>query len=546
MRYAVFIRAGGLILRRACGLRFTAGLLVAFVFFSGFVLFAENIPKQPLFTWGLLWAGSWEESKTLHNRGDARLGFPLPGLTLRGQALDRRPLNFELDPPWGNPESAITQFSAGLYHRPTGSRLLYGPLDEWGLSARIRNPWIRSAPYAENHKPLIADLKTAVTSTKAPEAYGYLSSPLLALFPKTQARGFAAAQVNTEGEPMPAFAGGLEAQFGKNFDLLLESFYTGAKLPAKPSTSWFSVPPPLPERDFHLYSLGLLAHTPWFSFSSDWAYSETFAWGRDVYGNVGIRINPLMPAAGKGKKPKPAPWAISLAADGAGERYIGRDGASHGAGFRTAGKFEWKGVHSSLFRASTTLRGPGFGEEFDRSATGFYYRFPAPGAGASSGFVPRVTRVSLNMDRNASNNAKILDGIDGSLGMSFNIPPVPLPGFSPAAKGSPKNRGSSLALNLSGGIKCLSTGGETPGPVPLFQEAEFDSAKAGCELSWSPGIFQFRTKWGYTATAKKEGQWDASLSAAVRFKHGRFSVKAASPDFPGKWNCTVSWRLEKK
>ena len=511
-------------------------------------LCAKPAEKQPLFTWDALWAGSWEESKTLHNRGDARLGFPLPGLLLRGQALDRRPLNFELDPPWGNPENAITQLSAGLYHRPTGSRLLYGPLDEWGLSARIRNPWIRSAPWAENHKPLIADLKTAVASTKTPEAYTYLSSPMLALFPKTQARGFAAAQVNTEGEPMPAFSGGLEAEFGKNVDLLLEGFYTGAALPAKPSTSWFSVPPPLPERDFHLYGAGLLAHTPWFTVSSDWAYSETFAWGRDVYGNVGIRVNPLLPA-GKGKKPKPAPWAVSLAADGAGERYIGRDGASHGAGFRAAGKVELKGARSSLFRASTTLRGPGIGESFDRSATGFYYRFPAAG---TSGLLPRVTRAALNMERNASDSAKILDGIDGSLGLSCTVPPVPLPGFaafptiSTPAKGSPKNRGSALALNLSGGVKCHSVDGETPGPLPLFQEPEFDSAKAGAELSWSPGIFQFRTKWGYTVTAKKEGKWDASLSAAVRFKYGRFSVKAAAPDISGKWNATLAWRLEKK
>jgi hypothetical protein len=526
---------------------------------SAGTLCARAAERPPLFTWDLLWAGSWEESKTLHNRGDARIGFTRPGLLLRGQALDKRTLNFELDSPWGNTENAVTQFAAALYHRPSGSRLLYGPLDEWGLSARIRNPWIRSAPFAENHKPLIADLKTDATASKNQEAYAYLSSPFLAIAPRTRARGFAAqargffaAQVNTQaaeaGQLHPAIAGGVETQFSNNFDILLEGFYTGATLPAKNSDSWFAVPPVLPERDFHLYSVGLLAHSPWLSLSSDWAFSETFAWGRDIYGNIGIRVNPLV-QTGKGKKPKAAPWAISLAADGAGERYIGRDGASHGAGFRTAGKFELKGARSSLFRASALLRGPGFGKEFDRSAAGLYYRFPASGAGAFSGLAPRLSRTALNIERNATNSARIYDSLDGSLGLSCNIPPVPLPGFYTVAKGSQRPRGSALSLNLSGGVSCVSGGGEASGPVPLFQEPDFDSAKAGCELTWSPGIFQFRTKWGYAVSAKAleatgEGQWDSSFSAAVRFKYGRFSVKAAAPAFPEKWHYTVAWRLE--
>jgi hypothetical protein len=520
-------------------LLFVLGLLL-----SGTLLFAESA-GQPLFTWNLLWAGSWEESKTLHNRGEARLGFPLPGLVLRGQVIDKRPLNFELEPPWGDAESGVSNFSAGLYHHPSGSRLLYGPLDEWGLAARIRNPWIRSAPFAENHKPIVADLKTAVSSTKEPELYLYLSSPRLALFPETVLRGFAAAQLKTQTEPAPAFSGGIETSFKGQYNLLLEGFYTGTKLPARKSDSWFCDPPPLPERDFRLYGAGLLLHTPLLSFSGDWAYSETFAWGRDVYANAGLRINPLL-QAGAGKKPKPAPWSLSLAADGAGERFIGRDGGSPGAGFRTAGKFEWKGTRSSLFRFNTSLRGTGFGEAFDRSDTGLYYRFPAPAAKEPSGFPLRVTRMSLNAGRNGANSEKILDGIDSGLALSLKLPPVFLYGFSVPAKGGAQNRGSPLGINLSASVKAISAAEEAPQPWPLFREAQFDSAKAGCELSWSPGIFQFKTKWGYSVTAKKEGQWDASASAALRFKYGRFSVKAASPNFPEKWNCTLSWRLEKK
>ncbi|HCC36431.1 MAG TPA: hypothetical protein DEQ14_01765 [Treponema sp.] len=60
------------------------------------------------------------------------------------------------------------------------------------------------------------------------------------------------------------------------------------------------------------------------------------------------------------------------------------------------------------------------------------------------------------------------------------------------------------------------------------------------------GIFQFRTKWGFEAAAKKENRWDASFGAAIRHKSMRFSVKITSPDFPGEWNCSLSWHIEKK
>jgi hypothetical protein len=519
------------------------------------MLFAETTPAkvQPFFNWGLLWAGSWDEGKTLNNRGELRLGFPLPGLVLRGQALDKRPLNFELDPPWGDPAKAVSGFGGGLYHTPTGSRLLYGVLDEWGLSARIRSPWSRSAPYTENHTPLMADLKTTVSATREPEAYLYLSSPRLNLL-GTELRAFGAAQTKIETGFRPDFSGGLESRFGKKTAILLEGFYTSDELPARKSNAWFSDPPPLPEREFQLCALGLLVTTPLGSVSSDWAYSETFAWGRDMYANLGIRINPTLPVA-PGKASKPAPWSISLAADSAGERFTARDGSSPGAGFRTAGKFEWKGTRSSLFRFSTTLRGPGLGEDFNRSSTGVYYRFPAPSARAAGTFPLRVTRISFSADRNASETKKILDSVEGTLGLSLNLPGVPLPGFSRQSSGadSGAEKGSPLNVNLSGSLKGRSSieesgsAEEAPLPIPVPQSpVAFDSAKAGCELSWSPGIFQFKTKAGYTASAKKEGQWDTAFSTSVSIGPGRFGVKVVSPDFPDKWNCTISWRMQLK
>jgi len=502
------------------------------------------LSAQALFTWDLLWTGFWEESKTLNNRGDFRLGVTGLGLLARAQALDRHTMNFELNPVWGDSGKGITSGSFGLYHKATDSRLLYGVLDEWGLPARIRSPWIRGAPYAESHKPVIADLRTTVSSTKKDELYLYLSGPRLNLdhlLPEFSLKGFASGQFTAavENNPAPAFAGGVEAASGKKFDLLLEGFYTGFELPAKEPTTWFSDPPPLPARDFRLGAAALMLNIPWVSISSDWAWSETFAYGNGVYGNIGLRLNP----------PLFAPWSLSLAADGMSERYAGRDGANPGGGFRIAEKIERKGTRSSLFRANTVFRSSTVGEPFERSSIGLYYRFPTMAAGTKAETFPlRVSRITFNTARNASDWKKLKDGIDGSLGLSLNLPPLLLPksmlSASAAKVKNPKPKIYPLNINLSTSIDWLGRIDEQPSPFAFFPPGEFDSAKTSAELLWSPGIFQFKTKLGYTAYAKKDDQWESSVSTAVRFKHGRFSVKFAWPDFPEEWNCTLSWRVD--
>jgi hypothetical protein len=530
-----------------CLFREIPGLFLCFAL--GASLGAETSPDsaggkpasgaEPRFAWNLLWAGSWEEGKTLNNRGDLRLMFPGPGLVLRTEAIDRRPMDPGSSPPWKDAEKGLTNYAAGLYHKPTGSRLLYGILDEWGLPARIRNPWVRGLPLPEARKPSMADMKTSVSANGKPETYLYLGSPRLELFeqnpiPRTSLRGYASAQIDQDINP--GFGGGLEARFGEKTEIRLDGFYTGKTLPPRESSSWFSDAPPLPRREFRLSALGLLLNTPILAVSSDWAVSETFAWGRDLYGNLGLRFARPLPADwGR--------WALSLAADGAGSRFTGRDGSGPGAGFRTGGKFEWYGKRGGLLRLSTSLRSPGLADPFNRSSSNLSWRLPGPGKKNGPPF--RFTRISLEADRNASDPEKILDSL--SLAAGFSLKARNLFGSEP---GDGKFRGllsRPVGLSLSGSLKGAAAGEAGPPPYPVPQYPyRFDSAKAGGELSWSPGVFQFKTKAEYGVKNEKEGIWGTSFSTAVRFKPGRFTVKISSPDFPEEWNYTLSWRVEKK
>jgi hypothetical protein len=459
----------------------------------------ESLAEKLGFSWDLLLAGSWEKGETLISREDLRLRFSRPGLTLRTQVVDKRIFKAGSLPTREDLTGGNTAFSGGLYHTPTGSRLLYGIQDEWGLPARLRNPWARSVPFAENHKTSINDLETDPSSTKDEELYLYLKSPQLGPF-----TGFAS--VLLDGDLNPAVGGGGALRFGKKLNLGLEVFYTGRELPPRNASSWFALPPPLPARDFRLYALGLILNTPLIDLSSDWAFSETFAYGRDLYGSLGLRL-------------KLRPWTLSLAVDGAGNRYVGRDGSAPGAGFRAGGRLERRGKRSGLFRLGISLRAPGPGEAFERGSYLVSYHFPPP----SGNFPVSPSRASLSLNRNASDPEKIEDRLEGTLGL--NAGP-----FRPA-----------LSVNLNG---LTAEEGSPPAfPSPRSFGNPRSAAFSG-EMSYAFKIFLIKTKLGYTARKEKGGIWDTSLNLTARKKSGRFSLKIASPEFPEKWTWEISWRLE--
>jgi hypothetical protein len=512
----------------------------------------------PPFAWSFLWSGVWEDKKDFTQREDLRLRFPRQGLTLRSEILDKEAAEFHW--PWEHPSVFARAFDGsgaavqgGLYHDPTGTRLLYGILDEWGLPARLRNAWQRSAPFMENRKPSMADLKTTPASSRDPEFYLYLGSPRLSLpFRGTKTpgetvgetadgntagfvalRGFGSARFGQSGRP--SFGGGLEGWFGGKVNVSLEGFYTGWTLPERKSSAWFSETPLLPERDFRLYGLGLLMDTRFFGLSSDWAWSETFAWGKGYYGALGLRIGRAGAAAVKG-------WQLSLAADGAGARFTGSDGSSPGPGLRTGAKIEWQGRGGHLFRANTTLRSSGLEESFSRISTGLYYRPPAGGGPFS------ISRVSLSADRDDQDRERPLDGLEGYLG--FGIRPRAFPSwFFEFLLGEPGKAGmgnsaadfwlSPLSFHISASLKGIRADTAPP-------SYSFYSAKVGGDLSWSPKSFQFRLGIAYGEQNGKEGLWDFSFSTGLYIKPGRLSFKIASDNFPHAWNYTLSWRLEKK
>jgi hypothetical protein len=441
------------------------------------------------FSMDMLWSGSWAYQENLINRGDLRLRAHKPALTLRFQAIDKRPA-----PPSPDFAEGLDAFSGGLYHETTGSRLLWGILDEGGLPARIKNVWNRGMPYAEQRQGTIADLYTEPSVTKEAALYLWLGSPRLALPLLGLTRGFGSALLDAENQA--AFDGGFEAQLGKKALLRAEGFYARNHLAAKSPAAWFSETPPLPERDQDLMAGSLSFNSPGFAAAADMAWSETFAYGKDLYGNLAFRIGDR-------------PWRLSLAADGAGSRYVGRDGAATGAGFRAAARVERRGKRSSLFRAAATLRAAGVGEQFHKGSVQLYYRFQTAPPRSERFFRP--SRVSMTLSRDASDLENKADSIAALWG--FALGKVP--------------------LVFQGDIHGIYREGDY----------EFASAKVSAEASYTLKPFQFSVKPGYAVDKTGKGEAEIGASASVRGKWGRLSLNA-SADSGRDWEAGLSWRLQ--
>jgi hypothetical protein len=475
------------------------GQFLLILFFAAVGAFPAS--GDPEFSLDFLWSGSWEYGGSLIDRGDVRLHAHGPALTLRAQGVDKRPA-----PPGEGFDQGMTAFSGGLYHDTTGSRIIHGILDEGGLPARIRNIWNRGMPYVEQHPYSVSDLRIEPSSTGRPGTYLYLGSPWLG-----PVRGFGSLLLDADTQA--AYDGGIEVRLKKATTLRLEGFYTQSHLPPRTSSAWFSETPPLPERDTRLFAGTVFFTSPEFAAAGDLAWSETFAYGKDLYGNLALRL---------GNRP----WRLSLAADGAGSRYVARDGKAPGAGFRAAARLERRGKRSSLFRASSTLRAAALGEGFYKSSSLFSYYFPAAGKNS-----PRVwpSRVSLTLNRDAADPEKILDSLDGLMGLRLRKLSLTVQG------------------NLTGSCSSDTALGEDGRPVPFpgFDYPHtFNSAKISGEAAYTAGPFQFGTKLGCKIKKEKDDQWETALSASVRGKPGRFSVKASSADFPRDWDLVLSWRIQ--
>ncbi|MDR1286083.1 MAG: hypothetical protein LBK08_00585 [Treponema sp.] len=493
---------------------------------------SRDPPEKPVVS--LLFAGSWEKGGNLSTRARIMLEMPASGLGFRVQYTDRR----KTSSPDAFTESfdgnGLAAVSGGVYHKPTGSRFLYGMITTSGLAARITNPRLKGLPFEESRAVSQSELKTDSSSTALPAFYLRLASPELEPSSKSRIKAFGAVSLESEGEPgstlsfspgKGAFTAGTTVSFSRNSQVRLEAYYTEGTIPPRTPSTWFSFKPALPERDFRVYAGSVALRFPGFGLAADGAWSETFAYGRDFYGNLGLRFGDR-------------PWRLSLAADGSGSRYVGPDGGENGAELRFAARLERRGRRSSLFRlealaraAETEDNAPGgqmeLAEKPNRYSLGLYYRPQQNGGSAALRSVSFSVKTDGRVPEKESAGVEALVslrlfrlGLDSRIGVS------------------------GLEENPGGNDEAYRA---FPGTLRLGSY-RFDSFRLRESLVWSKDFFQCRAGFGYTAEMKSAGLTtfrDASLALTFKGKHGWFSFKISSPKFPDDWEYTLSWLIRK-
>ncbi|MDR2468120.1 MAG: hypothetical protein LBD22_04075, partial [Spirochaetaceae bacterium] len=251
-----------------------------------------------------LFTGSWNNKDQIGYSAISTLSGPFD-LAVRGQFT-----GFQPRPLWEDFYAGRIDAGAGIYHQRTGTRLLAGKLETWGLATRTRTVWIHALPWFEVHKPSGADLRTVYVASAPESIYLNLISPEFDLSRITSHFSFPlvvslqnAALFNEENYFF--LQGSSTAQIAKHHKFRFEWCYTEKSLPERRQSTWFSEKRYLPVREIRFYAFNLMYAHPWVGFSTDFACSEIFAWGEDFYLNGGVRI---------GKRP----WRLSFAADGAG------------------------------------------------------------------------------------------------------------------------------------------------------------------------------------------------------------------------------------
>lgn len=438
-------------------------------------------------------SGDWREGEDIDQRFALSLVDALPGLTLRALYVERRP-------PDENYPNASAALRGGLYHAGTGSRLLYGPLQESGLVSRMHNPWGKGLPYAEHHQPRVGELAPRAGPDASNTTYGLVGTRL-----KAPLRLYGAASLSETDKLIAGM--GLQFYGLPSAELAAEGTYLAWTLDELTPTAWFSEQGPLPERILRIAGLRASLMTHFLSLAGDIAYSHAENQGSGSYGNFALNL-------------RRGPLSLDLSAESVSDLFTDPEGQRAPEGFRWGAKIVGRPSRSQIISLEGLFQSPSPQEPV--AVTEIRAAYGA--AEAPRNRRPFLSALRLSGKRDRSYDFACKDEASGTLSLRWGR--LRMSTFGKAEFIRPLLPGLSMPSALP-----LSDGGLRPTEKSLGGSLtlRFDALDIGARLE-------------RTSRPPKEPHWAASAGATLQTKAGRLglSYTLASADAP--WELGVSYR----
>jgi hypothetical protein len=446
-----------------------------------------------------LFSGLWQPQDSIANKLDLKYTLALAELSIRALLLDTRPCPFSDIPQENNPK-----VFAGIYHLPTNSRILVGPLIEIGLLQNCSAPSLGKVPYAEEHTRSSVDLDTAIKTTTAIHRHITLGTSSGNTY-----QAYSLVTIDSVSDWV--VLGGWRNNGEHESELRLEGFLLSQSIPERTSSTWFSEAPPLPQRTSSMVAFSSFLKNESATICADGVWSRTQFTPQGFYGNTAFKI-------------QRNPWSIEFALDSTNGVYIGRNKKESPSFFRNGVKIEKRIPKFGSIEAAYSSRA--------LSIVDFPYEM---------GF-------SIDIERDESLEQNMFHTFSISADRAVEGPLTTRRDIREKIMGEIAVGLKPFTLKMQAGIYRKIPIDQNDGLLRFFPITENRLAEAGADLSSTAsgkfGPLSIKAMLGMAVLSGKPLSWNGMMQGSIKLEGGSLAITYTADEFPKTGKFSMAYQLK--
>ena len=469
---------------------------IFFIFYSIAVGSAETNKIQGKAD--LLFSGVWQPGESLEHKLNLIYTPKLAELSIRAFLSDARPC-----PSSNVPQEINPKVFGGMYHHPSNSRILAGPIIQKGLLQNMNSPSLGTVPYAEDHHRSSADLETTARTSTNIQHHITLATLKEKKF---QAYTLLTIDSGTNWNVL----GGWQNSGENESELRLEGFFLSQMLPERRSSAWFSDSPPLPQRTSSMVGFSGLLKSTMGTICAEGAWSQTQFMPLGFYGNSAVELDLDQ-------------WRIQLAADGTAGIFIGKNKKEAPRFFRSGIKIERTTARYGTIELACYSRSLSLSNYPDE--LGFLLdiktkEFPS---------ILQLNRVSISAKRTAEGAKATRRDLRESISTVIEL------GFYP------------IVLHLGADLYRLTPNDQGDRGIILFSGMDGQAIDAGTDLQCTAtgqfGPIGIKTTLGLALQPERTILWNGLVQGIFKQDGYALNITCKSDELPHTWNISIAYQV---